>query len=124
MEGLPIEILLALVVVAGLAGMLTTIISSLNERRREMAVLRAIGAHPYQIVLLFVLETLLIIVSAIILGIMLLYAILLVFKPLILAWVGINIQITMLDWQQWLVLGCLIGLLSVEWIVRKSVNMP
>jgi hypothetical protein len=27
-------------------------------------------------------------------------------------------------WQQWLVLGCLIGLLSVEWIVRKSVNMP
>ena len=98
----------SLVVVAGLAGMLTTIISSLNERRREMAVLRAIGAHPYQIVLLFVLETLLIIVSAIILGIMLLYAILLMFKPLILAWVGINIQITLLDWQQWLVLAVIL----------------
>ncbi len=95
----------SLVVVAGLAGMLTTIISSLNERRREMAVLRAIGAHPYQIVLLFVLETLLIILLSIILGIILLYTILLIFKPLILGWVGINITVSALDWQQWLVLA-------------------
>ena len=83
----------SLVVVAGLAGMLTTIISSLNERRREMAVLRAIGAHPYQIVLLFVLETLLIILLSIFFGILLLYVILLIFKPMILGWVGINIAI-------------------------------
>ncbi len=95
----------SLVVVAGLAGMLTTIISSLNERRREMAVLRAIGAHPYQIVLLFVLETLLIILLSIFFGILLLYVILLIFKPMILGWVGINIAITALDWQQWLVLA-------------------
>ena len=39
-------------------GMLTTLLSTLNERRREMAVLRSIGAHPYHIVLFFVLETL------------------------------------------------------------------
>ncbi len=95
----------SLVVVAGLAGMLTTIISSLNERRREMAILRAIGAHPYQIVLLFVLETLLIILLSILLGILMLYAMLLIFKPLILGWVGINIALTALDLQQWLVLA-------------------
>lgn len=27
-------------------------------------------------------------------------------------------------WQQWLILGCLIGLLTVEWVVRKLGNMP
>ncbi len=27
-------------------------------------------------------------------------------------------------WQHWMILGCLLGLLTVEWIVRKSVNMP
>ena len=36
----------AFVVVAGLIGMLTTILSSLNERRREMAILRSVGARP------------------------------------------------------------------------------
>jgi putative ABC transport system permease protein len=35
-----------LVVVAGLLGMLTAMITALNERRREMAILRALGAHP------------------------------------------------------------------------------
>ncbi|MEO1406057.1 MAG: ABC transporter permease, partial [Pseudomonadota bacterium] len=35
----------ALVVVAGLAGLLTALLTSLNERRREIAVFRAVGAH-------------------------------------------------------------------------------
>ena len=39
------------VLIAGLLGMLTTLLSTLNERRREMAVLRAVGAHPYHIIL-------------------------------------------------------------------------
>ncbi len=33
-----------MVVIAGLVGMLTTILTSLNERRREMAILRSVGA--------------------------------------------------------------------------------
>ncbi|MBC8008032.1 MAG: ABC transporter permease, partial [Prolixibacteraceae bacterium] len=36
----------ALVVVVGLAGMLVALLTSLNERRREMAVLRSVGARP------------------------------------------------------------------------------
>jgi len=36
----------ALVVVMGLAGMLIALLTSLSERRREMAVLRAVGAGP------------------------------------------------------------------------------
>jgi putative ABC transport system permease protein len=97
----------ALVVVAGLSGMLTTIMSSLNERRREMAVLRAIGAHPYHILLLFALETLLLMLMAILLGLILLYGAAYAFKPLLLQWLGINLGIGWLDWQQLGVIGAI-----------------
>jgi putative ABC transport system permease protein len=89
-----------LVVLAGLTGMLTTIISSLNERRREMAVLRAIGAHPYHILILFVLETLFLMVMSIMLGLILLYGLLLITKPLLIESIGISLQIGWLDWAQ------------------------
>jgi putative ABC transport system permease protein len=39
-------IVAAFVVLAGLLGMLTAILTSLNERRREMAILRSVGAQP------------------------------------------------------------------------------
>lgn len=93
-----------LVVAAGLAGLTTTVISSLNERRREMAVLRAIGAHPYDILLLFLIETLLVVTLSILLGIGLLYLALLISQPILLDWVGINLPISPLDGEQWLIL--------------------
>ena len=36
------------VVLGGLLGMLTAILTSLNERRREMAILRSVGARPWR----------------------------------------------------------------------------
>ena len=45
------------VVVTGLSGLLTTILTSLNERRREIAVLRAVGAKSSDVFLLLVLES-------------------------------------------------------------------
>ena len=45
-----------LVITVGLFGILTALTSGLNERRREMAVLRATGARPSDIVGLLVLE--------------------------------------------------------------------
>ncbi len=46
----------AMVVVAGLLGMLTALLTTLNERRREMAILRAVGARPSHIFFLLVAE--------------------------------------------------------------------
>ncbi len=46
------------VVLTGLIGMLTAILTSLNERRREMAILRSVGARPWHIAGLLVLEAL------------------------------------------------------------------
>ena len=55
-------------------GMLTTLLSTLNERRREMAVLRSIGAHPYHIVLL-VFKTLFVVFAGCIVGAAFLYVV-------------------------------------------------
>ncbi len=99
-----------LVLIAGLIGMLTTIISSLNERRREMAILRAIGAHPHHIVLLFMFETLIIVGLGILVGIGGLYLLLSVLNPVVTDWVGITLQITPLDGEQGLLVLVIIGL--------------
>jgi len=45
------------VLVVGLLAMLIALYTALNERRREVAVLRAVGFHAQQIFLLFVLES-------------------------------------------------------------------
>lgn len=46
-----------LVLLSGLIGMITSVLTSLTERRREMAILRSLGARPWQILLLLLTET-------------------------------------------------------------------
>lgn len=52
-----LKIVTGFVVVVGLLGMIVSLYTSLNERRREMAILRAIGARRGRIVSLLVLES-------------------------------------------------------------------
>jgi len=49
--------------------MLTMILASLNERRREMAILRAVGARPQQIFLLMISEAGILALSGALLGV-------------------------------------------------------
>ena len=62
-----------MVVVTALIGMMATIFSSLNERRREMAIFRAMGASPVAILGLLVLEAILTAAAGAVLGLGLLY---------------------------------------------------
>lgn len=64
----------AMVVVTALLGMMAMIFASLNERRREMAIWRAMGARPSTILGLLVLEAMLMAAVGAILGVALLYA--------------------------------------------------
>lgn len=61
------------VVLTGLIGMLTAILTSLNERRREMAILRSVGARPWHIAGLLILEAFTLALAGITLGVALLY---------------------------------------------------
>ncbi len=72
-----------MVVVTALIGLMATIFASLNERRREMAIFRAMGASPIAILGLLVLEAILTAAAGALLGLGLLYAALVVAQPLV-----------------------------------------
>ncbi len=73
----------AMVVVTALLGLMATIFSSLNERRREMAIFRAMGARPRTIMALLVLEAVLTSAAGAILGVAFLYLGLMIAQPMI-----------------------------------------
>lgn len=64
------------VLVVGLLAMLTALYTALNERRREIAVLRSLGLHARQIFMLFILESTLIAGMGAVLGMAAAYAVL------------------------------------------------
>lgn len=82
-----------MVVVTALIGMMATIFSSLNERRREMAIFRAMGARPTMIFGLLVLEAMLMSAIGAILGMAILYTGLFIAQPMIDAAFGLWLPI-------------------------------
>lgn len=102
-------VLSGFVLIAGLLGMLTTILSTLNERRREIAVLRAIGASPVNIVVLIALETLFVALAGCMLGVGMLYLLLALGRPIVASRAGIDIALPWLDSTQGLILGAVIA---------------
>lgn len=68
-----LAIVSAFVIAVGLIGILTSILTSLNERRREMAILRSVGARPRHIVALLVSEAAALAFIGAMLGVCILY---------------------------------------------------
>lgn len=64
-----LRIISVMVLAIGLAAMISSLLAGLNERRREMAILRAIGAGPGSITALLVFESSLFTFGGIILGV-------------------------------------------------------
>ena len=72
-----------MVVITALIGMMATVFSSLNTRRREMAIFRAMGASPVAIFGLLVLEAILTTSAGSLLGLGFLYVGLFIAQPMI-----------------------------------------
>ncbi|MCU7808100.1 MAG: ABC transporter permease [Candidatus Thiodiazotropha sp. (ex Semelilucina semeliformis)] len=102
----------ALVVAVGLIGMLTVMLAGLNERRREMAILRSVGARPGHILLLVTGESLLLSLLGIALGLLLLYTSLILGQPYIESHYGLHLPIGLPSLWEWLILG-LVGTSSL-----------
>lgn len=66
--GYALSFISVMVLIVGLAAMVSTLLSGLNERRREMAILRSIGAGPSKILLLLVLESSVLTIGGVFLG--------------------------------------------------------
>ncbi len=97
------------VVLTGLVGMLTAILSSLNERRREMAILRSVGARPRHVFSLLLLEAASLAFAGIMIGLGLMYLCLWLAQPLILSRYGLYIAITPPGPYEWTLLGAILA---------------
>lgn len=106
-----------LVLLVSLAGMLIILLNSLQQRRREMSILRAIGARPLHIVALILGEAVVILVLSLLLGLGLLYGVMALVHPWLLSHWGVDLQLQWLSLQQiyWLV-GIVIAGLVVSLI--------
>ena len=92
-------------VAIGLTGMLVSLYSSLEARRREMAILRAIGAGPRTIVSLLVLESGLLAFLGCVLGVAFVYAGLALGQGPIEQRFGLHLTIRPLGATEWMYLG-------------------
>ena len=99
----------AMVVVTALIGMMAMIFSSLNERRREMAIFRAMGARPRTILGLLLLEAALMSAIGAVLGLALLYAVLAVARPWIDSAFGLWLPIEAPTTREFSVLLAVVG---------------
>jgi putative ABC transport system permease protein len=94
----------ALVALVGLCGMVTALLTGLNERRREMAVLRSVGAQPRHILVLVVGEAVGLAAAGVALGVGLLYVGLLLGQVIIQSRLGLSIGIGLPSLYEWLLL--------------------
>ncbi|MEM0922954.1 MAG: ABC transporter permease [Pseudomonadota bacterium] len=99
----------AMVIATALLGMAAMIFASLNERRREMAIFRAMGAGPRVIAALLTLEAVLLTALGIALGVVLLYAGLYLARPYVDAAFGLYLPINALSLRELGVLAAILG---------------
>lgn len=122
-----LSVISAMVIATALLGMVTSILTTLNERRREMAILRSVGATPATILSLLTTEAALLTLLGLLLGVGLFYVGLAAFQPMIDRTYGLQLNIDSLAWDQWLTLcviflaGILAGLIPALRAYRLSV---
>lgn len=96
------------VVLAGLLGMLTAILTSLNERRREMAILRSVGARPRHVFTLLVAEAGLLATGGVAAGVGLMYLLVAAARPILESRFGIFLEVGGLRGYDLAILGAVV----------------
>ena len=104
----------SLVTVTGLAGLAAAILAGLNERRRELAILRSAGARPSDILLLMVCEGGLLVATGIFCGLVSLLGLVAAFGPMVANSFGVFIHPAPPTASEWGLIFCvaLAGLLT------------
>ncbi len=97
-----------LVLAIALISMLVAIYSSLDARKREMAIYRSLGASPQRIGSLYFLESLFLSSMGILSGLLLSYALLVAMRPKLLDWLGIYLPVASPSAQEWGLIFCII----------------
>lgn len=99
----------ALVVLVGLCGLVAVVLAGLNERRRELAILRSVGAQPGDILLMLVIEGLGLTLAGCCLGILLLAGAGALLGPLVEMRFGLSLPLSLLSVEEIPLLLAVIG---------------
>lgn len=95
----------ALVAIVSLAGLVATVLAGLNERRRELAVLRSVGAGPRHVLWLLAAEGLIVTVLGAALGVAATVALIVGAGPWVQATYGVGLNLSAPTGSQWLLLA-------------------
>lgn len=118
----------ALVLFATMIGLATMLLASMNERQREMAVLRAMGASAFSLLFLIELEAILIAVLGVLLGCAVLWISLTLLQPTLLHEYGVLMSTVPFDMTALILMGTVVGLAMVLALIpavlayRKSLS--
>jgi putative ABC transport system permease protein len=99
----------AMVVAVGLAGLVAVVLAGLNERRRELAILRSVGARPRDVFVLLMLEALGITIAGAIAGVVLLGVLTFALAPFAAVHYGLIIGPTFIAGGEWTLLGAVVA---------------
>ncbi|MBS3803475.1 MAG: ABC transporter permease [Oleiphilaceae bacterium] len=97
----------AFVIVTSLIGLIAVLLAMQAQRRQEVAILRAVGAQPRLIALLYILECGLLATAASVLAVLLGAGLVSAAGPWLLDNYGLHISLRMLDKTEWLMLASL-----------------
>lgn len=97
------------VVIISLLGMLTTLLANLNQRRRELAILRSVGARPWQLFSLISMESLLTTFLGCLVGCTLFYALMGTTVGYLQSQAGVSINISMLSDYELTLIGVIMA---------------
>ncbi|MBT2150870.1 ABC transporter permease [Pseudoalteromonas tetraodonis] len=97
------------VVIISLLGMLTTLLANLNQRRRELAILRSVGARPWQLFSLISMESLLTTFLGCLVGSTLFYALMGTTAGYLQSQAGVSINISMLSDYELTLIGVIMA---------------
>ncbi len=98
----------AIVALVSLAGLVAVVLAGLNERRRELAVLRAVGAGPRHVLVLLILEGSIVTLLGALLGLAASLAGVAAAAPWVQAQFGISLRPAMPGAGQWALLGAVL----------------
>lgn len=91
----------ALVVAVGMSGLVAVVLAALGERRRELAILRSVGAGPRVVFMLLAIEGLMVVTAGALLGVLGLIVLNLFAAPILEAHLGISFTPGMLSAEAW-----------------------
>lgn len=108
------------VIVAGI-GIMVSIYNSMSDRRHEIAVMRALGASRFTVMLIILMESILLSLMGGAMGLALGHGAIWLSSPVIADWTGVVIGLLQFQWSEfWLVLGLVVLASAVGYLPAMS----